>query len=67
MQLWGQRPRGGAYVEYGAHVRDAGSVEAQRLVERRRGLRRVERRVYRAGRGVRVGRREAAGDRGASS
>eukprot|EP00964_Phaeocystis_antarctica_P083861 scaffold52794_cov50-Phaeocystis_antarctica.AAC.2 len=28
----------GAHVEHGVHVRDAGRVEAERLVERRRGL-----------------------------
>ena len=28
----------GAHFEHGPHVRDAGRVEAQRLVERRRGL-----------------------------
>ena len=33
-----------------AHVRDAGRVEAQRLVKRRRALPRVERRAYGAGR-----------------
>ena len=48
----GSRARGGAHPEYLAHVRDAGSVEAQRLVERRRGLPRVERRACDAGRGA---------------
>eukprot|EP00964_Phaeocystis_antarctica_P079779 scaffold49742_cov60-Phaeocystis_antarctica.AAC.5 len=56
--------RGGAHVEHEPHVCDAGRVEAQRLVERRRALPRVERRAYRAGRGAA---REAAEDRGASS
>eukprot|EP00964_Phaeocystis_antarctica_P103349 scaffold68639_cov42-Phaeocystis_antarctica.AAC.1 len=46
----GSRARRGAHVEHVAHVRDAGGVEAQRLVERRRGLPRVERRAYGAGR-----------------
>eukprot|EP00964_Phaeocystis_antarctica_P156153 scaffold125705_cov51-Phaeocystis_antarctica.AAC.2 len=54
----------GAHPEHVAYVRDAGRVEAQRLVERRRDLPRVERRAYRAGRGAA---REAADDRGASS
>ena len=30
----GGRVRGGAHMEHQAHVRDAGGVEAQRLVER---------------------------------
>eukprot|EP00964_Phaeocystis_antarctica_P039439 scaffold22564_cov67-Phaeocystis_antarctica.AAC.1 len=34
----GGRARGGAYPEHGVHGRDAGGVEAQRLVERRRVL-----------------------------
>eukprot|EP00964_Phaeocystis_antarctica_P045215 scaffold26017_cov39-Phaeocystis_antarctica.AAC.2 len=63
----GGRARGGAHREHDAHVRDAGGVEAQRLVERRRALPRVERRAYGEGRGVRAGRREATGDRAASS
>eukprot|EP00964_Phaeocystis_antarctica_P091314 scaffold58545_cov57-Phaeocystis_antarctica.AAC.2 len=37
---------GGAHVEHALHVLDAGRVEAQRLVERRRFLPRVERRAY---------------------
>eukprot|EP00964_Phaeocystis_antarctica_P148343 scaffold115172_cov97-Phaeocystis_antarctica.AAC.1 len=60
----GGRARGGAHGEHGAHVCDAGGVEAQRLVERRRVLPRVERRAY--GLGQRVGYRErpeVAGDR----
>eukprot|EP00964_Phaeocystis_antarctica_P074482 scaffold45801_cov57-Phaeocystis_antarctica.AAC.2 len=44
--------QGGAHAEHVAHVRDAGGVEAQRLVERRRVLPRVERRAYGAGRGA---------------
>ena len=46
----GQGTRG-AHLEHALHVRDAGGVEAQRLVERRRVLPRVERRAYGAGRG----------------
>ena len=45
----GGKARGGAHDEHGAHGRDAGGVEAQRLVERRRALPRVERRAYGAG------------------
>eukprot|EP00964_Phaeocystis_antarctica_P086599 scaffold54860_cov49-Phaeocystis_antarctica.AAC.2 len=48
----GGRPRGGAHPEYGVHGRDAGRVEAQRLVEPRRVLPRVERKAYGAGRGA---------------
>ena len=47
----GSRARGGAHAEHAVHVCDAGGVEAQRLVERRRVLPRVERRAYGAGRG----------------
>eukprot|EP00964_Phaeocystis_antarctica_P061666 scaffold36871_cov49-Phaeocystis_antarctica.AAC.1 len=47
----GGRARGGAHDEHVLHVRDAGRVEGQRLVERRRLLSRVERRGYDAGRG----------------
>ena len=61
------RAWGGAHIEHVVHGCDAGGVEAQRLVERRRVLPRVERRAYGVERGMRVGRREAAGDRGASS
>ena len=32
-RIWG-RARGGAHKEHAGHVRDAGGVEAQRLVER---------------------------------
>eukprot|EP00964_Phaeocystis_antarctica_P117933 scaffold81772_cov49-Phaeocystis_antarctica.AAC.6 len=49
----GGRPRGGAHPEHVIHARDAGGVEAQRLVERRRPLPRVKRRAYDAGQGVR--------------
>ena len=46
----GGRARGGAHAEHVGHVRDAGGVEAQRLVERLvRGLPRVGRRAYDAG------------------
>ena len=55
----GGRARGGAHVEHLLHVRDAGGVKAQRLVERRRVLPRVERRAYDLGRGARY--REAGG------
>ena len=57
VQIWG-RPRGGAHPEHVAHVRDAGGVESQRLVERRRILPRVERRADGA---VRAAARKAAG------
>eukprot|EP00964_Phaeocystis_antarctica_P032502 scaffold18408_cov61-Phaeocystis_antarctica.AAC.3 len=46
----GGRARGGAHVEHVAHVCDAGGVEAQQLVERRRVLPRVETRACGAGR-----------------
>eukprot|EP00964_Phaeocystis_antarctica_P011496 scaffold6358_cov55-Phaeocystis_antarctica.AAC.3 len=42
----------GAHPEHVAHVRDAGRVEAQRLVERRRALPGRKEGVYDAGRGV---------------
>ena len=42
----------GAHPEHEAHVRDAGRVPAQRLVERPRGLPRVERTACDAGRGA---------------
>ena len=44
------RERGGAHGEHPCHVRDAGGVEAQRLVERCRALPRVTRRAYGVGR-----------------
>eukprot|EP00964_Phaeocystis_antarctica_P062013 scaffold37107_cov48-Phaeocystis_antarctica.AAC.1 len=46
------RAQGGAHLEHPAHECDAGGVEAQRLVERRRELPRVERRAGGAGRGA---------------
>ena len=55
----GSRARGGAHPEHGLHVRDAGGVEAQRLVERPRFLPIVERRAY-----VRCGARVQASRRG---
>ena len=58
----GGRARGGAHFEHAAHARDAGGVEAQRLVERRRVLP-----ACGAGRDIPGSGREAAGDRGASS
>ena len=48
----GGRPRGGAHLKHGMHFRDAGGVEGQRLVERRRFLPRVERRAYGAVQGT---------------
>ena len=42
---------GGVHREHLAHTRDAGGVEAQRLVERRRGLPKVKRRACGAVRG----------------
>eukprot|EP00964_Phaeocystis_antarctica_P074483 scaffold45801_cov57-Phaeocystis_antarctica.AAC.3 len=53
-----RRAREGAHEEHVGHARDAGGVEAQRLVERKRALPRVERRAYGAGRGAA---REAGG------
>ena len=49
----------GAHVEHAAHGCDAGGVEAQRLVERRRLLQRVKRRAFGEGRGAEY--REAGG------
>ena len=46
---WGQGTRGGAHIEHEGHARDAGGVEAQRLVERKRGLPRVEKTGMRCG------------------
>eukprot|EP00964_Phaeocystis_antarctica_P045220 scaffold26019_cov69-Phaeocystis_antarctica.AAC.3 len=57
----GGRARGGAHEEHDAHVRDAGGVEAQRLVERRRALPRVESGAYGAARGAG---QEAGGEAG---
>eukprot|EP00964_Phaeocystis_antarctica_P136940 scaffold101430_cov52-Phaeocystis_antarctica.AAC.1 len=50
--LIGSRARGGAHVEHAPEVSDAGGVEAQRPVERRRTLPRAERRAHDAGRGA---------------
>ena len=61
------KARRGAHVEHIIHVCDAGRVEAQRLVESRRVLPRVERRAYDAGRAAGREVREVAGDRGARS
>eukprot|EP00964_Phaeocystis_antarctica_P029496 scaffold16625_cov49-Phaeocystis_antarctica.AAC.1 len=55
----GSRARGGAHPEHVLHVLDAGGVEAQRLVERRRLLPSVERRAHGVGRGAEY--REAGG------
>ena len=63
----GGRARGGAHEEHIVHACDLGRIEAERLVERIRILPRVERRAYTVRGGVRAGRREAVGDRGARS
>eukprot|EP00964_Phaeocystis_antarctica_P149894 scaffold117165_cov54-Phaeocystis_antarctica.AAC.3 len=63
----GSRARGGAHVEHGVHGCDAGGVEAQRLVERRRDLPRVERKACDAGRGADREAAEVAAGRGARS
>ena len=64
----GGKARGGAHVEHVAHGCNFGRIEAQRLVERRRALSRVERRAYiRCGAKCGPGGWEAAGDRGARS
>ena len=60
----GGKARGGAHVKHVAHVRDAGGVPAQRLVEGRRELPRVASRAHGAGRAMRAGWREAARERG---
>ena len=57
----GSRARGGAHVEHAVHGCDAGGVDAQRLVERRRGLPRVKRRAYSVVRGAEY--REVGGGR----
>ena len=54
----GGRARGGALPEHAVHVCEAGGVEAQRLVERRRPLPSVKRRACGVGREIRVGRRK---------
>ena len=64
---FGSRERGEAHPEHVAHFCDAGRVEAQWLVEHRRGLPRVKSRACDAGRGAVAGRREVAGDGSASS
>ena len=46
----GRGKRAGAHIEHGLHVCDAGRIEAQRLVERRRVLPRIAMRAYGAGR-----------------
>ena len=61
------RARGGAHGEHVAHLCDAGGVEAQRLVERRRFLPRVGGRAHTVRGELRAGRREAAGNGGARS
>ena len=58
---------GHAHDEHIAHVRDAGRVEAQRLVERRRGLPSRKAGVCDAMREVRAERRGVGGNGGASS
>ena len=63
----GSRARGGAHYEPCFHGCDAGGVEAQRLVERRRFLPRVGRSAYGGVQGAGRGRREAAGNGGARS
>ena len=55
----GNRAREVGHPEHVAHGRDAGGVEAQRLVERRRVLPRVARRAYGVGQGAKY--REARG------
>ena len=57
----------GAHPEHVAHVRDAGGVKAQRLIERRRALPRVEKGAYGGMRCAGCGGREAGGARGARS
>ena len=54
---------GAAHVKHGVHVRDAGRVPAQGLVEGPRGLPRVASRAHGAGRAAGRGSRETAGDR----
>ena len=72
VQIWG-RARGGPHVEHAGHVRDAGGVEAQRLVERCRVLPRVRKQGIRGvwgelcGSAVSRQAGEAAGNGGARS
>ena len=62
LKAFGGQGTRGAHVEHVAHGRDLGGVEAQRLIERRRGL--PSRREGHAMRGeVRAGRREGVGRR----
>eukprot|EP00964_Phaeocystis_antarctica_P011927 scaffold6579_cov52-Phaeocystis_antarctica.AAC.3 len=56
-----QRAQGGAHAEHAAQPSDAGGVEAQRLVERRHALPRVERRAYGVRGELRPGRMREAG------
>ena len=59
---WGRGARGEAHSKHVVHVRDAGGIPAQRLVEGRRGLPRVASRAHGAGRAAgRAG--GGAGDR----
>ena len=61
LQMWG-RAQGGAHEEHAVHAHDAGGVEAQRLVERRRALPRVKKEGMRCRKRCRVtggGRRRA--------
>ena len=51
---FGRRGRGAAHVKHGVHVRDAGRVPAERLVEGRRGLARVTSRAHGARGGLRA-------------
>ena len=61
---WGGRGTRGAHREHLLHGRDLGRVEAERLVERRRALPRVEATAHAMRGKVQTGRREAAGDSG---
>ena len=59
---FGRRGRGAAHVKHAVHVRDAGRVPAERLVEGRRVLPRVASRAHGARGGLRAGRWNAASD-----
>ena len=64
---WGKEGTRGAHVEHVPHGCEPGRVEAQRLVERRRSLPRVERGAYAMRGEVRAGRRQGVwGSDGAS-